>query len=223
MRVATAPTVLASMAPLSTLTSREGQARLFSRRRSRRRASSTTRIASTPAAMAAASGNRDGSGPISGTGAGPATGFGRAATVDLACAAVSFAASPCEVAVGVRQLRRWRLLGWRLLRRQPSSRPSWRARLSWRPWPVRSSRPSWQARSSQPWPAVSAPEVGVVRGQAGRHPHQVPTSPIQRPEMPRQAFRRVDPAGLPSGCSFAPSSSCRQWVPSCQVAYGANR
>ncbi len=42
--------------------------------------------------MAAASGSRDGSGPINGTGAGPATGFGALATVDFACAAASFAA-----------------------------------------------------------------------------------------------------------------------------------
>ena len=89
--MATAPTVMAFMAPLSTLTSREGQARCQPSSEWRR-ATSTIRIASTPAAMAAASGNRDASGPISGTGAGPATGFGALATVDFACAAVSFAA-----------------------------------------------------------------------------------------------------------------------------------
>src|SRR6185437_14160488 len=42
--------------------------------------------------MAAASGSRDGSGPINGTGFGPTTGLGALATVDFACAAVSFAA-----------------------------------------------------------------------------------------------------------------------------------
>src|SRR5829696_9544803 len=58
----------------------------------RRAARSTTRIASTPATIAAATGRRDGSGPIRGTGGGPATGFGALATVDFACAAASFAA-----------------------------------------------------------------------------------------------------------------------------------
>src|SRR6202022_2483644 len=58
----------------------------------RRAARSTTRIASTPAAMAAASGSRDGSGPINGTGAGPATGLGALATADFAFAAAYFAA-----------------------------------------------------------------------------------------------------------------------------------
>src|SRR5258708_33901488 len=42
--------------------------------------------------MGAASGSRDCSGPISGTGAGPETGLGALATVDFACAAASFAA-----------------------------------------------------------------------------------------------------------------------------------
>ena len=49
-------------------------------------------MASTPAAMAAAIGSRDGSGPMSGTGAGPETGLVAVATVDFACAAASFAA-----------------------------------------------------------------------------------------------------------------------------------
>src|SRR6478609_676510 len=49
-------------------------------------------MASTPAAMAAAIGSRDGSGPMSGTGAGPETGLVAEATVDFACAAASFAA-----------------------------------------------------------------------------------------------------------------------------------
>ena len=92
MSAATAPTVMASIAPLSTLTSREGQVRLVQPSPEPRRASSTTRMASTPAAMAAAIGSRDGSGPISGTGAGPETGLVAVATVDFACAAASFAA-----------------------------------------------------------------------------------------------------------------------------------
>jgi hypothetical protein len=53
----TVPTVLASMPPLSTLTSREGQ--VICQSSPCLRATSTSRIASTPAAMAAASGNRD--------------------------------------------------------------------------------------------------------------------------------------------------------------------
>ena len=57
-----------------------------------RRATSTSRMASTPAAIAAASGTRDCSGPTSGTVPGPATGLPAAATVDFACAAVCFAA-----------------------------------------------------------------------------------------------------------------------------------
>src|SRR5882757_6766875 len=50
-----------------------------------RRASSTTRIARIPAAMAAATGSREGTGP------GAMTGMVAAATVDFACAAVSLA------------------------------------------------------------------------------------------------------------------------------------
>src|SRR5438445_6140655 len=59
---------------------------------SRRAAKITTRIASTPAAIAATSGSREGSGPISGTGAGPLTGLLAVDTVAFACAAASFAA-----------------------------------------------------------------------------------------------------------------------------------
>ncbi len=49
-------------------------------------------MASTPAAMAAAIGSRDGSGPINGTGAGPDAGLFALATVAFALAAASFAA-----------------------------------------------------------------------------------------------------------------------------------
>src|SRR2546423_10890442 len=59
---------------------------------SRRAAKITTRIASTPAAIAATSGSREGSGPISGTGAGPLTGLLAVDTVAFDCAAASFAA-----------------------------------------------------------------------------------------------------------------------------------
>ena len=207
------------MPPLSTLTPREGQADLRqSSSESARRARSTTRIASTPAAMAAASGSRDGSGPINGTGAGPATGLGALATVDFACAAASFAADVRSPLVSAS----FGAAGSLRSAAPSSPRPSWRPSSpvpSWRRWwaflagaffASLGRRSSWQA-------------VRAVRWQAGPDPGSAPTTPAQLPVLRRQASRRVDPAGLPSGCSFAPASSTRQWLPSCQVGYGANR
>ena len=63
----------------------------------------------------------------------------------------------------------------------------------------------------------------AVRWQVGPDLDLASTRPVPLPVPRRQAFRRVDPVGLPSGCSFAPVCSPRQWLPSCQAGYGANR
>src|SRR4051794_38545582 len=59
-------------------------------------------MASTPAAIAAAIGSREGSGPMSGTGAGPLTGLLAVDTADFACAAASFAAEARSPLVSAR-------------------------------------------------------------------------------------------------------------------------
>ena len=180
-----------------------------------RRASRTTRMASTPAAIAAASGTRDCSGPTSGTVPGPAAGLAAAATVDFACAAVCFAAfamlrSPLVSASFGRDLRRTRRRrrGRSLLRCRLLRRPSWRARPSWRPWPVSSSVSS-QEPSWRPWPvwlAASSPGGGGrLRGRRARRRRVRELRRGSAAAVGRQAFRRVDPAGRPSGCSFAVS------------------
>ena len=190
-----------------------------------RRASSTTRMASTPAAMAAAIGSRDGSGPMSGTGAGPETGLVAVATVDFACAAASFAADARSPLVSASPAAAGVFLGgafsagasWRLSSRAPPSSPPWR---------VSSRRGlSSPAPSSAPWPVASSPGVaGSSQAVATQAVAQAVGRSTQRRSarmrveqgsrrgavgsaQPAAAWtadlRRVGPAGLTSGCSFA--------------------
>ena len=102
------------------------------------------RMASTPAAIAAASGSRDCSGPTSGTVAGAGRRVDRRGDGRLRLRRCLFGRiRDVAVAVGVGQLRCDRSAQpWAVpSSARPSWRPSWRARLSWRP----SRESSWPA------------------------------------------------------------------------------
>ena len=209
MRVATAPTVLASMPPLSTLTSREGQVDFQSS--PCRRATSTSRIASTPAAIAAASGIRDWSGSdqrqngLSGGGVARCGNgrFGLRRCLFGRVCMLAFAVGVGQLRCGCRLRLGWRLLGSCLLRCFLGGRGllrGFRRSLLRR---LLRGLGRWLLRRRGRRLRVAAAEPEAVSG--ARRLVGGPTIPMGSQAVWRQAFRRVDPAGRPFGCSFAVS------------------
>ena len=156
-------------------------------------------------------------GPVRRHGRGPVTGLGALATVDFACAAASFAAEASWPSPLVSAS----------CRRRParaSATPSggvFADRLFCAAFLAGAAFLAALAGAffaallllGRPWPAPSWP--GGLRRRAGRICARRRTSRGSAAGLRRQAFRRVDPAGLPSGCSFAVSRPARSawWYP----------
>ena len=148
--------------------------------------------------MAAASGSRDGSGPINGTGFGPATGLGALRNSGF-CLRRGLFRGRREVAVGVGEFRsRGLLVRWRLLRRGLLGGLLRRCLLGG----VRGSLLGGRLLRSLGRRRLRS-RCGRFGGRRDRLLGLAPTTVPQLPVRRRRAFRRVDPAGLPSGCSFA--------------------
>ena len=167
--------------------------------------------------MAATIGSRDGSGPINGTGAGPETGLGALATVDFACAAASFAADVRSPLVSANLGAAGAVFGGAFFA------GAFLAGAFFAGVFLAALAGAFLAALAGAFLAalagVSVAGGGGVR-QAGPDRGLARTTPARLPVLRRQPSRRVDPAGLPFGCSFAPVSSTRQWLPSCQAGNG---